>query len=172
MIARPILFSWDGESMTPAGDYWAKRADEQFVIGERYRLEVIEERSAASHGHYFAALAEAQMNLPHDLQLQFPTVERLRKHALIKTGWADENTFVFSSENEASRFASYIMRREEYAIVVVAEATVKIFTAKSQSKRSMKNPDFQASKDAVLGFVAGLVGVTTKELKQNAGRAA
>src|SRR3990167_5804400 len=96
MIA-PLLFEWTGDSFKPLPRH-ARACDEQFTIGERYNLDVIAERSQVSHSHYFAALHEAWVNIPEDRADQFPTVERLRKHALIETGWRDERSIVCASK--------------------------------------------------------------------------
>lgn len=38
------LFDWDGDAMVPRAAF-KKRCDEEFVVGEIYRLEAREERS-------------------------------------------------------------------------------------------------------------------------------
>ena len=61
---------------------------------------------------------------------------------------------------------------DEYAIVTVSGPVVRKFTAKSQSISAMGKKDFQASKQAVLDFLSGSIGVDTGTLAENAGRAA
>lgn len=159
----PVLFMWDGEAMRPANP---KLADRHFVIGEAYPLIVNEERSTNSHSHYFAALNEAWKNLPEAEAERWPTVEHLRKYALIRAGFRDERSIVCASKAEAQRMAAFVKPMDEYAIVATSEAVVRVYTAKSQSMRAMGKADFQASKDAVLTIVSQLIGVTPEALGQ------
>ncbi len=167
----PSFFVWDAEHgvMIPRRQSLAMRT---YVDGEEYRLGVIEERSMNSHNHYFAALAEAWSNLPDDLAEQYQTVEKLRKHALIRCGYFDERSFVCSSKAEAQRLAAFVRPCDEYAIITVSEATVRQFTAKSQSMKAMGKEAFGKSKDDVLAWVAALIRVEASQLSQNAGKAA
>jgi hypothetical protein len=169
---RPILCGWDGEAFFPASPFWAKAADKQFVVGEIYPIEVHQERSAKSHRHYFAAVAEAHANLPEYYLERFSSPEALRKFALIKAGYRDERSIVCASKAEAQRLAAFIRPMDDFCIVTVSEAVVVAYTAKSQSLRAMGKKDFQASKTAVLDIVSQLVGVTATELQVNAGQAA
>lgn len=171
MLTAPLIFRWDGEAMIPWRRF-EKLCDKEFVIGEDYRLEVIEERSAKSHNHYWAALTEAWRNLPEEAAERFPTVESLRKFALIKAGFCDSRSIVAGSKAEAQRLAAFIRPADEFAIVTTSEATVTVYTAKSQSMRAMGKADFQKSKDDVLGYVASLIGVHQGDLHRNAKDAA
>lgn len=157
----PLAFRWDGEAMRPLNP---RAADRQYVVEEIYRLEPREDRSAASHAHYFAALNNAHDNLPADLAERFPTPDALRKYALIRTGWRDERSIVASSKAEARRLAAFIKPMDEFAVVSVHDAAVIVWTAKSQSMRAMGKADFQRSKDDVLGFLAEILGVTPDQL--------
>lgn len=171
-IDRPILYVWDGEAHRPANRHWQRLADAQFVIGEPVALVRHEERSMASHRAYFAAIRESWLNLPEELAETYPTAEHLRKRALIATGYRDERSIVCASKAEARRVAAFIKPMDEYAVVDVSEAVVRVYTAQSQSMRAMGNKAFQASKTAVLEHVAGLIGTTPQALSENAGRAA
>lgn len=168
---RPIPFRWDGEAMVPLKG-WAATCDREYVIGETYRLAPFEERSLASHNHYFAAIHEAWQNLPEPLAERFPTAEHLRKYAVIKAGYCDQRTEVVASKAEAQRIARFIRPLDEYAIVVSNESTVSIFTAKSQSMKAMGKKAFGESKQEVLEIVAAMVGVEVAALRKNAGAAA
>ncbi len=50
--------------------------------------------------------------------------------------------------------------------MVVSGATITEYRAKSQSLRAMGKQEFQASKDAVLGYISDLIGVKPSELEQ------
>ena len=167
----PIIYQWNGEAMVP-WERFAKLADKEFVVGQNYRLEENNPRSQATHNHFFASVAEAWKNLPEDIAERFATSDHLRKWALIKAGFRDERSIALASKAEAQRVAAFIKPCDDFAIVVVNLAVVSIYTAKSQSMRAMGSKDFQASKQAVLDVIANLVGVSSDNLQDNAGRAA
>lgn len=158
-MTAPIPFQWDGEAFRPASPYWARRADLAYVVGETYPLVPHEARSSASHSHYFARIAEAWQTLPDDLLAEYPTSEHLRKKMLVKAGYADERSIVCASKAEAGRIAAFIRPMDEYAVVIVREAAVRVYTAQSQSMKAMGRKTFQESKDAVLGLIDDLLGV-------------
>jgi len=158
------MFQWDGEAMRPMR---SRLADREYVVGEKYRLGVIEDRSANSHSHYFAALHEAWTNLPDDQAERFPTVEHLRKYALIQSGFRDERSIACASKAEALRVAAFIKPMDEYAVVIVREAVVLVYTAKSQSMKAMGKAAFQESKSKVLEIVSIMIGVTPNDLSAN-----
>lgn len=168
----PIFCEWNGEAFKPLNPNQAKLADRDYVVGERYRMAPLADRSMQSHNHYFACIAEAWQNLPEEHAQRLPTVEHLRKWALIKAGYCDERTFVCASKAEAQRLAIFVKPMDDYALIMVREATVIQYTAKSQSMRAMGKKEFQESKDKVLDVIAEMIGTTPDTLKQNAGRAA
>lgn len=167
----PMPFVWDAESavMVPRR---AAHACKIYVDGEQYRLGVIEERSASSHSHYFAALHDVWLNLPEDLASSYPSVEHLRKLALIQTGWCDSNTLVCPSHADAEKLGAFIRPIDEMSLVLVRDCTVTRYVAKSQSYRAMGREDFTKSKQDVLDYVASLIGTTAPEIERNAGKAA
>lgn len=167
----PVIFTWTGEAMEPLPRF-AKLCDQQFVVGETYPLVIQENRSRASHDHYFAAIHDAWLNLPDHIAEHFPTEEHLRKYALIKAGHSDERSQVCSSKAEAQRTAAFIKPMDSYAIVVVRESTVRVYTAQSQSMRAMGKEVFQRSKSEVLDIISSMIGVDAGALNRNAGQAA
>ena len=170
-MSAPLVFNWDGECMSPIKAH-QKRCDAEYVVGERYRMEVHEERSIKSHNHHFAVVYKAWMNLPEHLALQFPSDVHLRKYALIKTGYYDRRSIVVASKAEALRVAAFVKPLDEFSVVIAEEATVSVYTAKSQSKKAMGAKEFQASKTKVLDFLDDLLGVDRGQTQANAGRAA
>lgn len=167
----PLSMLWDGEALRPASPFWARQCDKELVIGERYEFIEHHDRSSNSHRHYFAAVTEAWRNLPEDLASRFPTAEHLRKYALIQCGYADSHTLICSSKAEALRLAAFVTPCDAFSVVKVTNAAVERFTAKSQSSKAMGKKDFQESKDAVLDYVAGMIGVARQQLA-TAGKAA
>lgn len=161
----PIIARWSGEAFEPL-PHFTRRCNSTLVIGEVYRMAIEEERSIQSHRHYFAALHEGWMNLPEHQAERFETSEKLRKYALIKCGYADQRQIVCASKAEALRLRAFIAPMDDYAIVTANESVVTVFTAQSQSKKAMGGRVFQESKQRVLDYVAGLIGVQPAELEK------
>ena len=166
----PIKCVWRDGVLVPDGDRVARYCEEQFGEGEVIILERHEERSDATHRHYFACLKEAFDNLPEG-DNRFPTVEALRHWALIRAGYCTENSIVCDTNDQAQLVASF-MGNSEGTIIVVRGNVVKKYTAKSQSVKAMNKDEFQRSKVDVLDTIAELIAVKRKRLEDNAGRAA
>lgn len=163
-MSELFAYEWTGEAMQPLERFRA-RADKVFVIGERYLMETVEQRSEESHRHYFAAIREGWMNLPETIGDEYPNQEVLRKHALIRTGFCDSQQLVCSSKAEAHRLAAFARPIDAYSIVTVTGPVITRYVAHSQSKKAMGAEAFQTSKTAVLDYIAGLIGTTTKQLE-------
>ncbi|PSH68559.1 hypothetical protein CU102_12405 [Phyllobacterium brassicacearum] len=160
MNSRPISFQYEGEGIfKPSSGFYAKLADEHFVIGEHYKLLEHRERSDNSHRHYFASIKNGFDNLHDSMLGEYPTVEHLRKKALIRTGYRDERSIVCASKAEAERVAAFIRPIDDYCVVVPLNCVVHVMTAKSQSVKAMGAAEFQKSKEAVLIFIDDLLGV-------------
>lgn len=164
---KPAAFVWRGDHMVPLPRTLHICLD-QFEEEEIYLLEVREERSEESHNHYFACIHTAWKNLPEDVAEKYPTPEKLRKQALIKTGYATETTFVCTSDDEATRLAAFLKPIDEYAIVITKGNVIHRYVAESQSVKSMGKDRFQQSKEKVLRAVSNLIGVDVTTLQANA----
>ena len=165
----PLQFIYEGDGeFKAAGSYWAKRADEQYVIGERYHLTEWNDRSEATHGHQFAWIAEAWRNLPERYAMEpwAQTPEHLRKYSLIRCGFCKTDTYACGSKAEAERWARNLRPLDEYTIVTVQGTTVYRYSAESQSRRLMGKARFQQSKSAILEFIAGLLEVEPSDLQK------
>jgi hypothetical protein len=165
----PMRMLWDGEAFIPKVP---ALADRHYVVGETYSLVPHEDRSAASHNHYFASVTEAHNNLPEHLAERFPTPEHLRKFALIKAGYRDERSIVCASKAEALRVKAFVEPIDDYALVIADGALVTVFTAKSQKLRAMGKKAFAESKDAVLRVISEMIGTDAGTLQANTARAA
>jgi hypothetical protein len=123
-----------------------------------YRLIVAAERSAQSHRHYMACVAEAWKNLPEHLSEEFATPDQLRRWALIRCGYCDVVKVVGTRKS---------MRRiEGYSVIEVDdEGTMTIRTARSQSYAAMGKKEFQESKTAVLDYLASMLDTSVDALK-------
>ena len=157
---------WDGEVLRPTSSFWAGRADQDYVVGEVYEIEPVEERSMASHRHMFAVLKEGWRNLPESVSAQFPTVDALRARLLIQTGYRDQTSIVCGSNAVAERVASFGRSLDPYAVVIVHGSTVIHMKAQSQSIRAMGKKRFQESKEAILGLLATIIEVGPEALEQ------
>lgn len=169
--APPIPCCFDGEAFVPL-DRFAKLAEKYYAAGEIVPLVRDEQRNMSMHRGFFAQLREAHNNMPEHLVDRFPTVEHLRKKALIHCGYADERSIVCGSPAEALKVAAFIEPINEYDVVDVRGNVVTHFTAASQSTKAMGAQRFKESKNAVLDFVSKLIGVAAQELEHSTGRAA
>lgn len=159
MTIPPLGWHWDGEHATPLRP---RLADQHLTVGETYVFVEHQERSQASHNHYFALLADLWGNLPDDMLAEYPNAEAFRKKLLVRAGYADERSFVCASKAEAQRFAAFLRPMDEYAVVVVREAVVRVYTAQSQSRKAMGAKVFQESKEKVLDAARALLGIEEK----------
>jgi hypothetical protein len=167
---RRFRFVWRDGAFVPDGNYLTNYCHDEFGEGEVVIFERHEDRSDASHRHYFACISEAWHNLP-EADERFPTPEALRKWALIKAGYCIENSVACDSEEQAKMIAAF-MGNSEGVILVVRDTVVKRYTAKSQSLKAMNKQEFQQSKNDVLDIIAELIAVSKKRLLENTGRAA
>lgn len=171
-MSAPVEMVWNGSALVPISPFWQRRASKLFDQGVVYHIIDQPERSQRSHGHYFAVLHEAWANLPEGLSDRFPTVEHLRKYALIRAGFFDSHSVTCDTEDDAERLQAFMEPVDEFAVIDRKGRVVTRYTAKSQSYRAMGKEDFAKSKEAVLGILSEIVGVTPDQLKQETGRAA
>ena len=160
-----MSFTWNGEAMIPMR---AKAADQEFVIGQRYWLEQVSDRSWISHRHEFAWIKQAWDNLPESFADMFPSPEHLRKAALIATNWHRETIIDAGSRAAAARVAAYARGEDEFARVVVRGSTVVIQKARSQRMHGLDRMDkaeFQKSKDDILVWISELLNVEPERLR-------
>lgn len=124
------------------------------------------QRSERSHNHEFGWLRDAHASLPEQYAMEpwAQTPEHLRKYALIRTGYCTTDTVAVGSNAAALRVAAFVRGREEYTLTSVQGATVHTFTPESQSRKAMGKERFQASKTAIMEFIANLLGCTVEEL--------
>lgn len=171
MTQAPKLFRfmWRDGVFVPENRI-AAYCDDCFGEGEIVSFERREERSIASHNHFFACVQEAFNNLP-EADNRFPSPDALRKWALIKNGYCNKTECVCDSPQQAAAVAAFTGNAEGIIIVVKENVVVK-YTAKSQSVKAMGKTEFQLSKDVVLDTISELIAVKRKKLEDNTGRAA
>lgn len=130
-----------------------------YAEGHQYLMSEVEVRSEGSHKQNFAWLNEAWKSLPEEYAEQFPTVEHLRKRALIESGFYHQTIVDAGSNAAALRVAAYMKAKDVFAWVVVRGGVAVERTAKSQSHRHMDKTEFNASKRGIASFVAPLIGL-------------
>jgi hypothetical protein len=167
MSTAPMVFRWHEGAMVPLHRF-ARMAHQQYEPDQTYFLGEVEERSKRSHDHFFATVDEVFDNLPDEFADRWAAPDELRYWALIKTGFHHRSEFVCASKAEAPRLAAFLRQIEGYAIVVVRDAVVTRYVAKSQSKKAMGAADFQDSKAKVLDILAELIGVPPEQLSSAA----
>ena len=157
------ICGWDGSHPIPLRQY-AKVLDASLVIGERYLTTFEPLSSIKSRSHYFAAINDIFSSWPETHPRQFTTPDALRKWALIRCGFRQEQQFAAANRAEARRLATFLSADDEYAELSVNENVVVKWRALSQKTHSMGREQFGRSKTEVLAFLAGEVGVTAESL--------
>lgn len=149
-------------------DRFRRLCNRQYVVGQEYRLDVVEERSRAAHNRYFALVEEAFRTLPEDISDQFPSPTHLRKWSLCKCGYAKVADYPARDREDAYRIAAIVRDMDGYAVILVEDDVVRVCTAFSQSRRAMKKKMFMESSDAVLHLISTLIGTDVSTLKAQA----
>lgn len=152
----PLQYQGEGQFTVPAG--FVARCDKELVIGETLRWGIIHERSAKSHAHYFAVIADAWANLPERLAMEFPSAKHLRKHALIKAGYCTMTRVVCRTNEDAVAACALMKGMDSYSICDVSGSVVTVYRAQSQSFRAMGAKVFQDSKEKVIAVISEIIG--------------
>lgn len=168
MTYAPIHWRWDGEVMRPHRPRDQTRARIMYHEGDVYLLDAHDEVSAASRGHYFASLKDAWDSLPDEQLKRFPSVEHLRKWALVRAGYCVDDYRTYGTPEDAKIAARHIRAHSQFGVITVEGNIVLVRTARSQSSREMSREEFQESKTKVLNIVEDLLGVPTGHFKEPA----
>lgn len=158
----PLTYMGNGQFQTPKG--FVKRADAELAEGETLKWEIAQERSGASHRHYFALIEEAWANLPEGMAEDFPNPDSLRKWALIKAGFCNMVKIVCANNLEAVLASNAMRMADGYRICTVSENVVTMYWAQSQRKKAMGAEAFQKSKEATLQIISELLEIDVTEL--------
>ena len=164
----PVIFTWTDDGVMKPHARFTRLCDKQYVVGENYRLETVEDRSSASHRHYFAAINEAWNNIPEAHANRWLTPDKLRKWALIQGGFFNVATYIARSKAEAIRLAAFLKSLDDEVEIEFDGNMVVRKTAKSQSYKEMSRKEFQQSKDAVFLVLDRLLGCEPGTLKRQA----
>ena len=153
---NPIFADWDGNFFKPLKRF-SKICENELTIGDKYQIEIVEKRSLKSHNFYFARLQELFMNLPESIADEFPSVEHLRKYALIKAGYHKTWAFSLEENGYSSSLKAMVKTLDEYAIILSDGSQYQVYTAKSQSMKEMGKDEFNKSKQAVLEVIEAMI---------------
>lgn len=163
-MSVPIQCLWTGGEFKPLPRF-LPLARAAYGAGEVLRLAPVDERTDASHKQEFAWIRDVWQTLPESLAGAYQSPEHLRKTALIMTGWCYTRDYPCASRKEAVRLAAALKAEaDEYAVVQLEDAVVRIHRAKSQAKNKMKRADWEASKADIMRWIGDLIGVDPKVL--------
>jgi hypothetical protein len=161
---------YDGNSLLPDGDHAAAEMADRLGAGEVVFVDIEASRTRRSHNHQFGFVSEAWENIPeHMKDAPFAkSKDTLRKHALIQCGFCTVDMIAVGSDSRAERLARFLRRSDQredvYSIVEVSGPVVNKFTAESQKLRTMGKDRFEASKRAILEWMADLISVEPEDL--------
>lgn len=163
-VAAPkLIYKWD--AALNAMRCLSKRGVDYFVDGEHYLLEAREERSGAQHKAFFASVNSAWKNIPETMEGRWPSPDHLRRWALCKAGFADEDVSIWDSKADAKRAAVMMRKIDAYAVIEVKGNMVRRFTAKSQQVRHMDKKTFKESCESVERIISEVIGTSVRELR-------
>lgn len=114
-------------------------------------------RSVASHHSFFAELQELYDTMPEIVTERFPSFDAFRKFCLIRTGWRNETVYTCETAQEALRWSIRLRQLDSFSVVAVSGLHITVWTAKSQSMKSMGKEDFQKSRDDVTAYAKQLL---------------
>lgn len=141
-------------------------ADKALVVGEVLRWEVVSERSAESHRHLFALIADYWDSLPDALASEFPSPKHLRKWALCEIGHCTITALAFANNQEAMRAAILLKELDSYVQIGVNDKAVVVKCPKSMAYMAVRQKkEFQELKDKVLHVISALIGADIAESK-------
>jgi len=168
---KPIVYVKVGNHLVPIPRF-LRLFHQQWAEGEEVILDVLLQRSMASHNHYFAALHEGFLNLAEEYAQEFDSEEHLRHWCLCKEGFCTSTKWVMNTAEDARQLRKALKEADAATIVGVEGNVATVYHPLSQSMKAMGKDAFEESKKAVLARVASMANTTVTELKKNAGRAA
>jgi len=156
-----ITIEHKGRGKTTFSAAGALDTNEHFRVD--YVRKDIADRSDKEHGRAFAEINNLFQTLPESLsEMPFAkSADALRKHALIKTEYCNNDVIVFETHEQALSQAPEVARRARrdhgYAIVSVSGPCIACITPHSQSKAAMGHKHFHASVTAVENWIKQLL---------------
>ena len=162
---EPMIAEWtDDGTFRPLARH-AKACDLAFVVGERYSVEAQPLQSEKARRFYHAQLSELWHSLSEEIAERWPTVESFRKAGLIACGYCHKAEAICATNQQAQALAASYARLDDYVVVEIRDRAIAVWTAKSQKKNVMTDPDERKTANrAVLEWAAYQVGVTPDAL--------
>lgn len=159
---EPMAYQWREGVMIPLRTRAAAQMFEENSIHWLVEQKAVT-ISGRSKRHLFAIVGTTWENLSEDQKDYYPDPEFLRKRLMIKTGFYDEEIFGgLSSASSAGQLATSMKRLDRFSVVITRADCVLRRTA--QSIIDMEPETFQRMKEAVIGELAEMLGVTVDEL--------
>ena len=161
---------FNGSTLEPDGNYAAAQLHDKLGAGEVVAVDLNPERSRKTHNHQFGFVRQAWLNLPeeHKDAPWAANEDHLRHHALIACGFCHTDMIALGAEDRATRLAEFLRNGDEregrYSIVTTKGPVAYRITAESQKLKNMGRYRFQESKQAILEWLADLIGVKPEEL--------
>ncbi|OOY15103.1 hypothetical protein [Thioclava sp. DLFJ4-1] len=146
----------------------------QLAEGEPVTVEIERGRSDATHRHQFAWVNDAWATLPETVAWEpwAQTPEMLRKHALIMTGFYQQEVIDCGdgkvAKDVATKLKAAHSKGHGYALAIVRDGVAVVRYPESQSRKAMGAKRFQESKTAILEWIAAQIGVEPRQLMRNA----
>ena len=161
---------YTGQALVPDGNFATAALADRLGQGQVVFVDLDPERSAKSHRHQFAFVRTAWDNLPEAIKDEpfAKTPETLRKHSLISCGFCKTKMVAVGEDGRAKRVARALAGMFEdvgdYAVIQTDGPVVYCFTPESQKLKTMGGARFRESKQAILEWMADLIGVTADQL--------
>lgn len=159
-----------GTALEPDGNFAMSQLHDRLGAGQVVLVDLDPERSRKSHNHQFGFVAEAWKNLPEELQGMpyAASADHLRRHALIMTGFRHVDMIALGDDTRAARVAERMRhmdaREDRYSITEAKGPVIYRMTAESQRMKAMGGKRFKKSKQAILEWLADLIGVSPEDL--------
>ena len=157
------LFEWTDDGTLRPAKQIRRRMDDVMVVGQTYVVEAKEydptPRSSRAHRRNFAELTRLWHNLPEEYARDYPTAEHFRKKLLISEGYYTVKDYAARDNDAALTIAAFVRLMDEYAVVVVSDDVVRVYTAKSQAETAMDKKEFYASMDAIISAAEQMIGI-------------
>lgn len=159
----PMIYEGNGK-FSASSIYHKMRCEKMFGAGQEITFEELGDRNMNRHRMYFARLKELWLTLPESMAEDFPSPEVLRKHALIRCGYATMRKFSMANADEASALERMLSELESYAVCEITAPVVgsprrilAVWVPQSQAVKNMGKSEFDKSVTDVLDYCERLV---------------
>lgn len=167
----PMRYTGDGEFHAIG-----RKVCEGLEVGKVYPFDIANMESEKSRDHFFASIKEIWATLPDHIMRAYPSPDHLRKQCLIRTGYCTMQVFKCDTENDALKAVQFIKSIDKFVACSIEKKVdglgeIYVLTAlhaETQKRNSMGGKRFQESKQAVLDYLAEMLGCTADEIRRAA----